>query len=124
MQPVIPRTTSGRALPCPSMLGAREHPLLGLLAHRAGVDAGSTSAVAGSSRARVAAAIEQAQHQLAVGDVHLAAVGLEVDLPRRRAVDAGARVAVLRNSPATDGGWIEIAHGGGITRPCTALHAW
>ena len=62
--------------------GAREHPLLRLLAHRAGVDQdqiGRRRIV----RARVAAAIEQPQHQIAVGDVHLAAVRLEIDLSRR-----------------------------------------
>ena len=41
MQPVIPRTTSGRALRVSEHAGAREHALLGLLAHGAGVDAGS-----------------------------------------------------------------------------------
>ena len=81
MQPVMPRTTSGRALPCPSML-ARANTRSSAFSRTAQVLIRIRSAAAGIVRARVAAAIEQAQHQIAVGDVHLAAVGLEIDLSR------------------------------------------
>ena len=84
MQPAMARTTSGRALPCASML-ARANTRSSAFSRTAQVLIRITSAAAGSSRARVAAAIEQPQHQIAVGDVHLAAVRLEIDFSRRPA---------------------------------------
>ena len=83
MQPVMPRTTSvPPPLYCASMLARREHALLGLLAHGAGVDQDEIGAgrIVG---ARVPAAIEQPQHQVGVRDIHLAAVGFDVNRGHR-----------------------------------------
>jgi hypothetical protein len=57
---------------------AADHPLLGVLTHRAGVhqhDVG-LGRIVGASVARAA---EDTEHQLGVGHVHLAAVGLDID---------------------------------------------
>ena len=58
-----------------------DHPLLGVVADRAGVDQHDIG-VRRLLGADVALTAEQAEHQLGVGHVHLAAVGLDVDALR------------------------------------------
>ena len=70
--------------------GARDHALLGLLAHRARVDEDDVGLVGARGR-RVARIGEHAADQVAVGDVHLAAVGLDVHAAARRRPGCGPR---------------------------------
>src|SRR5581483_3043437 len=82
-------------------LVARQHAgagvdlLLGLLAHGAGVEQDQIRArrIVG---ARVARAVQQAQHHVAVRDVHLAAVGLEVHAGTVAAARDGDRAVAAR----------------------------
>ena len=57
---------------------AADDPLLGVVPHRAGVDQHDIG-LGRIVRAHVAFAPEHAEHELGVGHVHLAAVGLDVD---------------------------------------------
>ena len=102
MQPVMPRTTPGRALCSAQHARAREHPLFGPFAHGAGVEQDQVGArrVQGP---RVAGAVQHPQHQLGVGDVHLAAIGLDVDLALGRARARGG-AGLFATGNATDAG--------------------
>jgi hypothetical protein len=67
-----------RALVALQLAHSADHPLLGVVAHGTGVhqhDVGVGRIVG----ARVARAVEESEHQLRVRDVHLAAVGFDVD---------------------------------------------
>ncbi len=73
-------------------------PLLGVVPHRAGVHQHHVGVV-GRVHLLVTVAREHAEHELGVGHVHLAAVGLDVDalghrekIPRRRTAGYGATV--------------------------------
>jgi len=61
---------------------ARQHPLLRVVAHRAGVHEHHVR-LARVAGADVALPLEDAEHQLGIRDVHLAAVGLDVDTRHR-----------------------------------------
>ena len=119
MQPVIPRTTSGRALPCPSML-ARANTRSSAFSRTAQVLIRIRSAprrdrrCARSRRDRAGRASDRCRRRSSgsrrsrgrpcrVGAVFGAA---ESSTPRARRAELN-----------------QIAHGGGITRPCTDLHA-
>ena len=77
MQPTTPSTSPG-TLVALQLAHAADDPLLGVVAHRAGVDQHHVG-LGRIVRAHVALAPEDAEHELGVGDVHLAAVGFDVD---------------------------------------------
>ena len=100
MQPVMPsRTTSGRALERRASSLARANTRSSAFSRTAQVLIRMTSAAAGSSVRAVARLAEHAPASgLAVGDVHLAAVGLDVgERPRARS----AAVASVRRRNCT-----------------------
>ena len=79
MQPVMPSTTClPRGFVLRQGTGSAAHALDGALAHCAGVDENDVGAgrIVG---ARVPGPLEQAEHHVGVGHVHLAAVGFDVN---------------------------------------------
>jgi hypothetical protein len=111
-----PRAGVALALPVLGQLaGAREHALLGLLAHGAGVEEDQVGArrILGPP---VPGGVEQAQHHLGVGDVHLAAVRLDI----REAFGGGG--LGLRGLRASEGPELDqIAHAARRIYSATAL---
>ena len=102
MQPTTPSTSPGRLNRCSSPTRP-DHPLFRIVPDRAGVHEHHVGVI-GRVDALVAFAREHAEHELGVGDVHLAAVGLDVDALGHRGKD----------TPPADGG---VRHYGRMLNP-------